>query len=548
MASRTLSVAWLLNEITQGRLVLPDLQRDFVWQEDQIRLLFDTIMRGYPFGGLLIWNTQFLEVPYREFVHDFRSGQTFATRVKPKNEQRLMVLDGQQRLQSLYIALHGTYDGKRLYFNVTSGPYSMPASSDEDDSDTVGTGRNYRFEFWRDDETNKPRRLLRVADIASWPLRQVDRYIDLVISDIPLDGSDADVARSNMRLLRQVLMENLVPIETIDDEIINADQARTIQEILEIFVRVNSGGTRLSRSDLMFSLIKSRDVGARQAFDTLVADIDPSHTLGIDKDFVIKGLLTVTDRPPTFDVENVQRYWDEMNEKFEIFSAALRATVDFCRDPDVGIRAAWFLSPTNTLLPLIYYLSCRPRCSVPDGQRQSLTALLYFLLFNRFVNSEARIRYLREEFQRHPGEPVPLDALLQVIETRQKYHAINTSAGMLGRNIPLALNLVQPEAARETLSWQSEPQIDHIFPQAAYRPKYGDLVDDIGNLSYLGRLRNIRKNDEPPREYFRDTSDSQLHDQFLISDRSMLAEEHFADFVEQRRSMIVDKVKAILGR
>ena len=185
---------------------------------------------------------------------------------------------------------------------------------------------------------------------------------------------------------------------------------------------------------------------------------------------------------------------------------------------------------------------------MPDGQRQSLTALLYFLLFNRFVNSDARIRYLREVFQRHPGEPVPLDALLQVLKTRQKYHAINTSAGMLGWNIPLALNLAQPEAARETLSWQSEPQIDHIFPQAAYRPKYGDLVDDIGNLSYLGRLRNIRKNDQPPMEYFRGTPDSQLRDQFLISDRSMLAEEHFADFVEQRRSMIVDKVKAILGR
>jgi hypothetical protein len=119
---------------------------------------------------------------------------------------------------------------------------------------------------------------------------------------------------------------------------------------------------------------------------------------------------------------------------------------------------------------------------------------------------------------------------------------------MLGWNIPLALNLAQPEAARETLSWQSEPQIDHIFPQAAYRPNYGDLVDDIGNLSYPGRLRNIRKNDQPPMEYFRGTPDSQLRDQFLISDRSMLAEEHFADFVEQRRSMIVDKVKAILGR
>ena len=107
MGSRTTSIVSLLNEITQERMVLPDLQRDFVWHEDQIRLLFDTLMRGYPFGALLIWNTQFLEVPYREFARDFRTAQTFTTRIKPQNEQRLMVLDGQQRLQSLYIALHG---------------------------------------------------------------------------------------------------------------------------------------------------------------------------------------------------------------------------------------------------------------------------------------------------------------------------------------------------------------------------------------------------------------------------------------------------------
>src|SRR5262249_6617063 len=80
MPSRSTSINALMNEITQGRLVLPDLQREFVWKEDQIRLLLDSILRGYPFGSLLIWNTQFLGVPYVEFFRDFRTGQTRATR------------------------------------------------------------------------------------------------------------------------------------------------------------------------------------------------------------------------------------------------------------------------------------------------------------------------------------------------------------------------------------------------------------------------------------------------------------------------------------
>jgi hypothetical protein len=549
MPSRSTSINALMNDITLGRLVLPDLQRDFVWKEDQIRLLLDSILRGYPFGSLLIWNTQFLQVPYVEFVRDFRTGQTRATRMKPVGKQRHMVLDGQQRLQSLYLAIFGTHDGRRLYFNVTSGPESGTGAADDDDGDAVGTKRNYRFEFWRDDEANRPKRLIRVADVVAWPSRYAEQRMREAITAVPLESAEADLACCNLRLLRQVLSDgNLVAVETIDDEAINAEQARSIHEILEIFVRVNSGGTRLSRSDLMFSLIKSREVGARHAFDTLVGAIDPGGILGIDKDFVIKGLLTVAGKPPTFEVENVERHWDEMSAKFETFSAALRSAVDFCRDADVGIRSAKFLSPINTLLPIVYYLSNRPRGSVPDGQRGNLRALLYFLLFNGFVNSDARIRYLREVFQRQPGETVPLDALLLVVAYRQKHHATTTSAAMVARNIALGLNIVQPDAARETLSWQSEPQIDHLFPQSDYRQKHGDLVDDIGNLAYLGRLRNIRKNDQPPWEYFRDVADAQLRDQFLIPDRSLLAAERFVTFVEQRRNLIVAKVRDFLGR
>ena len=146
----------LLNHIHNGELVLPDLQRDFVWREADIRLLLDSILRDYPFGSLLLWNTQYLAVPYREFVKDSTTGQTFTTQEKGVGTKLRMVLDGQQRLQSLYIAIRGTYDGKRLYFNVTSGPDGEAQDGEE--------GRPYKFEFWQDDEVSRPKRLLRVAD------------------------------------------------------------------------------------------------------------------------------------------------------------------------------------------------------------------------------------------------------------------------------------------------------------------------------------------------------------------------------------------------
>jgi hypothetical protein len=124
-----------------------------------------------------------------------------------------------------------------------------------------------------------------------------------------------------------------------------------------------------------------------------------------------------------------------------------------------------------------------------------------------------------------------------------------TSAAMLmDGNEKLALNVVQPAVCRETLSWQESPEVDHIFPQSVFRPKFPLLVDDIGNLAFLGKLRNIRKSDEMPADYFAAESNDALRDNFLITDRALLAPERFEEFVNVRRETIVARVRSVLGR
>ncbi len=536
----------LLNEVRNGEIALPDLQRDFVWGDDQVRALLDSIMRGYPFGLLLFWETQFLEVVYRDFVTDYQKGQTYATKEKPRGRKMRMVLDGQQRLQSLYLALFGTYDGRRLYFNVTSGPKGKLATEESEQT----SGRDYRFEFWRDDAENRPKRFIRVADIVRWPPQQENSEISKVIAAIGLTGEDAELARDNIKLLRTVMLTDLLPVETIDENVYEADQAMPIEEILEIFVRVNQGGTKLTRSDLMFSLIKTKWREARDKFDVVLAEVNRVGALDIDKDFIIRGLLTVSDVPTEFSVEVVERHWEKMEPKFPALVQAIKSAIDFSRAADVRFNAAKLLR-VNALLPVIYFLSRLPNGSVPDDQRKPLRTFLYFLLFNDFVSAKsphARVRYLREIFQRSPVKEVPLDVLLAEIPRRQKHALTSTTVELLNWNKALALNIAQPIAARDTLSWQEEPQIDHIFPQSKYRPIYGDLVDDIGNLAYLGRLRNIRKNDGAPWDYWNEASDVELRDDFVIEDRSLLSHENFPEFVERRRVALVDRVSAFLGR
>ena len=251
MATRQTSIMALLNRIHFDRqLVLPNIKRDFVWKPDQIRMLMDSVMREYPFGSVVLWQTKHLEVAYREFATDYATGQRFATLIKQAGHPLEMVLDGQHRLQSLHLATRGSHDHRRLYFDVTSGPDTREADSDA----------AYRFEFWRDDQRNRPRRLVRVFDMigrASRPYK--DARFRIMIKEIGLKGNDADRAEKNVARLRRILYQNdLVPVDIIDEDARDAASVRSPNEILAIFERVNTGGTRLIRSDLLSSLDKSR--------------------------------------------------------------------------------------------------------------------------------------------------------------------------------------------------------------------------------------------------------------------------------------------------
>jgi len=543
--AQSISVMALLNKIHNDHtLVLPDIQREFVWDRDQIRLLFDSIMRGYPFGSLLIWQTRYLEVAYRDFVADYTPGQVYIPKIKEQNKSLEMVLDGQQRLQSLYIGIYGTHEGRRLYFDVTS----RPASVDTEDDD-VNDSSGYRFAFWKENEPNKPKRYISVSEILNWGTRFEPQQIARIIAEIPLKDDEAETAANNMRLLRAVMQQkDLVPLESIDYDAPNASAARTIDEILDIFVRVNSGGTRLSRSDLMFSIIKRHWSDARVNFDELVKDVERTNPLGIDKDFIIRGLLTVADAPPSYEVENINKHWRSIETVFDSFARALKSTIDFIKSPDVGILSASLLNPISTLFPLIYYVYHQPNQSVLDSERQNLRAFFYFLLYNDFLQRpEARIRYLRDKMKNCTRAPLPIDPLLHVIATRQRWHFIETSFGMLNTKPILTLNLVQPQVRRETMSWQEKPEVDHIFPRSRYGSQYPTLVNDIGNFAFLGKLRNIRKSNQNPWEYFADIDSQELLDDYLI-DKELLREDSFEALVSDRRERILKRVRNLLGR
>ncbi len=120
-------VSYLNNDEAEGGgFWLPNIQRPFVWNEDQIARLFDSIMREYPISTLLVWKTK-EQVKHRKFIDNFLPDLKLTNFYVPDNTRsKMMVLDGQQRLQSLFIGLRGSYFGRELYFDLLSGVVAAP--------------------------------------------------------------------------------------------------------------------------------------------------------------------------------------------------------------------------------------------------------------------------------------------------------------------------------------------------------------------------------------------------------------------------------------
>jgi Protein of unknown function DUF262 len=119
-------VGFLNNADEDGGFWLPNIQRPFVWSEDQICRLFDSILREYPISTLLIWKTT-SGIRRRRFIDNWKDSLRLSDfYVVENNKKKSLVLDGQQRLQSLFIGLCGSFEGRELHFDILSGEIAAP--------------------------------------------------------------------------------------------------------------------------------------------------------------------------------------------------------------------------------------------------------------------------------------------------------------------------------------------------------------------------------------------------------------------------------------
>ncbi|KQN96401.1 hypothetical protein ASF01_13615 [Stenotrophomonas sp. Leaf70] len=541
---------------SNGGLWLPNIQRPFVWSEEQIEKLFDSIMREYPISTLLVWRTR-EKVKHRKFITDWKDSLKVSDAYVMENaDAKGMVLDGQQRLQSLIIGLAGSYNGKELHFDVLSGAKASPEDI------------RYRFRFLP-------------AASAQWPwvkfkdvLKDMSRGRKLameVAQDVcaagPAGLSDDDAKRVQKNIARaqhEFISDENISYQLLDG--VDDPDAYTTEDVVEIFIRANSGGTKLGKSDLLFSLLASEWALADEEMEELLEELNRTG-YGFDRDFVLKSCLVMLGQGAKYEVTKFRK--PEVREAFvknwTELSDAIKAVRDFLHGKTF-LKSDKAVPSYLGLIPLIYL-----RYTYPD-QWNATTGredyVLRTMLTGAFSGTPDNLidRCVKSIDERKAFE---LDEIFHIIRSDGRSLEV-TPETIIGTRYGkpqshLIFNLWYRTFDYEPALEDNLPQQDHIFPQSflnsqkELNPQTGrsrkmywaDEQHQIANLALLTAKENgfQGKSGELPETWIpkQIKDDSGFLDRHLIpKDPELWKSANFRKFIEARKALILERFKPYL--
>ncbi|SFF03326.1 DUF262 domain-containing protein [Nitrosomonas sp. Nm166] len=542
-------VGFLNNSNEGGGFWLPNIQRPFVWSEEQICRLFDSILREYPISTLLIWKTT-SSIRRRKFIDNWADSLRLSDYYVPENyDRKNLVLDGQQRLQSLFIGLCGSFNEKELHIDILSGEIALPEDI------------KYQFKFLNKTEANFPWILFK--DLIFTERRKREVY-DLLKSKAgrSLTLEEEDKLNDHLDLIdRTFKMEEAIVYQELDS--IDNPSLYTEEDVVEVFIRTNSGGTKLGKSDLLFSLLSSTWEVADKKMEDLLDDLN-RHGFAFDRDFVLKTCLVLLDQGARYEVSKFRKQGvrECIESKWENISDAIRDVVDFIRSKTY-IQCDKALPSYLALIPLIYV-----RYHFIDAWKKANDInnyLLRTLLVGAFSGKpDNLIDALVNKFKEIGG--FSLEDAYSVMRSQGRSLELTEDRflqmGYGSQTIHLLFNLWYPTFTHVPVYNNNLPQIDHIFPisklmqikvvnqttgrQVMKYPK--DIQNQLANCMLLTREENGNggKSDSMPEDWFTAKSIEYLDLHLIPKEPALWKMDCYTDFIEARKELIKDRFKFLL--
>lgn len=581
MAFQTpITVKEAVNNIHAKKYLLPAIQRELVWTPDQIALLFDSLMRDYPVGSFLFWHVEGGRVGDYQFYEFIRKYHVRDNKHNPKahltgENDITAILDGQQRLTSLYIGLRGSYAYKermqrwnnnaafperRLYLNLLS-----PCAEED-----VQLKYDFRFltEREAEEKQDEDHYWFRVSDI-------LDIRENADVNDYLLERNFLNYGADKYRFANKTLykLHSVVHEKPIVNYFLEKDES--LDKVLNIFVRVNSAGTKLDYSDLLLS-IASAQWQQRDAREEINAFVDEINTTGdgfdFDKDFVLKTCLVLCDIPDiAFKVDNFNRAnMLKIEEKWDKITQAIRLAVNLAES--FGYQRETLVSK-YVLIPVSYYLmkNDSPPTYVDASRyqedRETIRKFLIHALLKRVFSGSPDnvLRPMRKIIEAN-HQSFPLPEIVETLRGGTKSLIFNDDEIQAlfdykygGPYTFSTLALLYP-----TLDFKNKFHQDHIFPKSRFTrrrlieahvsdEKIAEFIDEydyLANLQLLEGQPNIEKSDKEFKAWLEETyPDGQRRRDYMekhyIPDVD-LSLDNFGTFIAERTKLMTQKFRSIL--
>lgn len=533
-----------------GGFWLPNIQRPFVWSEEQIERIYDSILREYPIGTLLVWKNK-SKIKHRKFIDNWKDDLRLLDFYVPINDNpKMLVLDGQQRMQSLFIGLKGSYNKRELYFNVLSGELKAP-----DD-------RKYEFKFYE----KAPGFPWMKFSLLVFPDKKNKEFKQEIQTLAQRDFSETEDDRidDNIELVRKVFCsdDNII-YQEVDS--IDRPSAYSEDDIVEIFIRANSGGTRLDKSDLLFSLLVSSWDDANENMTALLEELN-QDSYGFGRDFVLKACLVLFDKGASYEVSKFRD--GDTKQKIETNWDAIAKAIKEVRDYVKGktfIQSDKVLTSYLALIPLIYFRYHFPALwQAGAGKNDYLVRTMLAAAFSGNPDSliDKIVKKIKED------QNFIVQSVYGIIRDDNRSLEL-TKDSLLGisytdRRIHLLFNLWYTFNYTPAYSG-NEPQVDHIFPQSLLKTvkelnpetnrmsimKYKQpLRDQLANMMLLTKQENGAgdKSDTPPGEWFANKDQVYFDLHLIPNDPELWKLENYEKFIEAREKLILKKFDYLLTK
>lgn len=557
--NKSITIFEAMQKIRDGEYVMPAFQRQFVWSMEQIEKLWDSILLDYPIATFLFWHVDDNNVSWDTYFCNFLTEVTFDSRKQADSVNyelssidtsltNTAILDGQQRLTSLYLSLFGECSIKpkfarkstnsKIYTKLLIELNKHKISVDEEEYNS----KKYDIKF-----TDKVIKLsptqFEIKNIISerFQFQETrEQAINDAISYVPADSKD--YARKILnKLCKKVYEEKLIGYT----EIVGMRQ----DDALEMFVRFNSGGKALRKAEITMSILEAYWPSAKTEFGKVLI----GSYANFDTDFIIRTALMLYGDVVKSNIN--KNTAEELKNNWSDFKRALRNLENLLQS--IKIDLSRFANSWNVLLPIIYFIYNNP------DYEQNVAAVKAYLvraiLFTYFQSgTTSKLQQMKNNIINFNME-INIDMLNQMNELRVSdgkiEDIINAEKG--SRVASEALYFVSYEYLNKNFKYEQ----DHLHPSARFdvsKPlsiTYAQWNTWRGNRNRLPNLHllegrsNGSKNDMRLVDYYNDMNDEQkilFCKQSLIPENASLELNDFEIFYEERKKLLIKKLKELL--